>query len=560
MSDGDPRGKNPRVLVLADVSSNAQGVIDRTLKPAGIRAWIEGESDAPEPDVLVVDVTQVRGDPLASLRTRRSQGDEAPAIVLAAHFPTARLRDLFRLGVADILLKPYKPVELCKAIYELSESRAEAVTTQLLARRLQNTREQARRRSEEIRMLSEIGRTVVRLRSLEDILTRVVEAAAFLTGAEEANIYLGEPRSREVVLRASKSAGETRGTVKRLRIADTLAGQVYRTGQPIIRQPESDSKVKVQTGFLVQSLIKVPIRIGDTVVGVLGAYNRLAPRRFSDHHATLLGALADWAGVALEQAGTAARDLGAEPVPPKRAEPEEMEPAAAGAGRTTRVHPDVIAGLESLQREIGALLNGPSAQLPAEQRQRLSELHEHVQQIAELPMAVAEKQSLANLVDVDQLVRQVVEELKLAARQRNLELIVEADQGGLKIRGDRQRVHRVIEGLTAAAIRRTSRGRVWLEVQHSAVRDGTSRDFPLPDDHGLRDGLWIAVRVSDSSGGLSPDTLRALSAPDADPRIGKLGPGLSMGELRMIAEAMGGQLWHDHTPASTSVTFALPAE
>jgi TnpA family transposase len=37
-----------------------------------------------------------------------------------------------------------------------------------------------------------------------------------------------------------------------------------------------------------------------------------------------------------------------------------------------------------------------------------------------------------------------------------------------------------------------------------------------------------------------------------------MGPGLSMGEIRMIVESMKGVMWYEHTPASTSITFALP--
>jgi DNA-binding NarL/FixJ family response regulator len=150
MTSGESKSPAPNVVVIADIRSNAQGIINRILTPAGIHAWPDGE-EAPPPDVLVVDVSQLRGDPLAGLRARRAKGDEAPAIVLAAHFPASRLRDLFRTGVADILLKPYKGVELCRAIFELREARATEVTTQMLARRLQSTREQARQRTEEIR-------------------------------------------------------------------------------------------------------------------------------------------------------------------------------------------------------------------------------------------------------------------------------------------------------------------------------------------------------------------------------------------------------------------------
>jgi signal transduction histidine kinase len=37
-----------------------------------------------------------------------------------------------------------------------------------------------------------------------------------------------------------------------------------------------------------------------------------------------------------------------------------------------------------------------------------------------------------------------------------------------------------------------------------------------------------------------------------------MGYGLTLGEIRMIVESMGGVLWYDQTPAATKITFALP--
>ena len=121
----------PRVLVVADVESNARSLADRILIPAGIQAWTD-DAKAPPVDVLLVDVTQLRGDPLSGLRSRREKGDEAPAILLAAHFPPQRLRELFHLNVADILLKPYRPVDLVQAVFDQAEIRSADTNTKTL--------------------------------------------------------------------------------------------------------------------------------------------------------------------------------------------------------------------------------------------------------------------------------------------------------------------------------------------------------------------------------------------------------------------------------------------
>jgi len=555
MTSSESTSAAPNVVVIADIRSNAQGIIDRILSPAGIHAWQDGE-DAPPPDVLVVDVSQLRGDPLAGLRARRAKGDEAPAIVLAAHFPAARLRDLFRTGVADVLLKPYKGVDLCRAIFELREARATEVSTQMLARRLQSTREQARQRTEEIRWLSEIGRVVASLDDLDEILRRLVEAAAFLTDAEEANIYLAEPDTDEVVLRASKQVGERHGTLQRLRTTDTLAGQVYRTGQPLLRKPQWEGgPVKVQTGFLVQSLIKVPIRVGKDVVGVLGVYNRMAPRSFNEHHLGVLMALADWAGVALEHA--------AQPSAPATA-----KAAAASAAETPEKRDEVSAvpagmlkGLKSARQLVHRLANDPAGgNLTKEQRQLLAALSRVISELERMPLTVIDDQHAKGLVNLSLISRKVAEELQLAASQRGLQLVVEPGQGLPLVNIDQDQTQRVVQALTAAAIRRTRRGRVVLGVHSFQVTAGRSDTFPLPDRSILKDGLWLAIRVADTSGGLSPDTVRAFEEPVPDPGAGRLGPGLSMGEIRMIVESMGGHLWHEQTPASTAIVFAIPSQ
>ena len=79
-----------------------------------------------------------------------------------------------------------------------------------------------------------------------------------------------------------------------------------------------------------------------------------------------------------------------------------------------------------------------------------------------------------------------------------------------------------------------------------------------PDDYELQDGFWVGVTVADSSAGLTEEAIRALTSDDIDPNAGKIGPGLSMGEIRLISESIGASLWHDQTPAGTTLIFALP--
>lgn len=533
---------SPIVIVIADIESNAAMLVERVLRPAGLEAYQEGEVTFPA-DVLVVDVTQLMGDPLAGLRNRRAAGDEAPAIILAAHFPQSRMRDFFRLGVADILMKPYRHQELAEAISDLVETRSKERNSHALARKLESSREHARQRSEEIKLLSEIGRTVVNLGNLDRILERVVEAAAFVTDAEEANIYLVDQETAQLSLRASKQAGEKRATLQRLRVTDTLVGQVFRTAQPILRQPSQEGgPLKIQTGFIVRSLINVPIRVQNEVVGVLGVYNRMASRPFTEHHLTLLSALSDWTGVALEHTQLLQES--------KRAPQPEPIPTTGSLGLQKTIN-EALDRLNRLLNKNRVGLN--DQQLAALEGLRLSLMRSlaHFQ-----PHRISSPQR--EMVDMPLLLQDIVKERAPIAEEHGLELGMGPSLPMAPFAGNKKPIQQVIDNLTNAAIHRTVEGRIILNLHRFEVENGRPDGLSPPEDLELSDGIWVAVTVADSSIGLSPDVIRALDSEEVDVSIGREGPGLSMSEIRLIAESIDGALWYDQTPAGTTIIFAFP--
>src|SRR3989304_9952766 len=68
MTDTQPSHPSPRVIVIADVESNANQLVDRVLRPSGIEAW-PAPRGAPPAGVLGLDVTLFRVDPLSGRRS-----------------------------------------------------------------------------------------------------------------------------------------------------------------------------------------------------------------------------------------------------------------------------------------------------------------------------------------------------------------------------------------------------------------------------------------------------------------------------------------------------------
>ncbi|TFH34849.1 MAG: HAMP domain-containing histidine kinase, partial [Anaerolineales bacterium] len=220
--------------------------------------------------------------------------------------------------------------------------------------------------------------------------------------------------------------------------------------------------------------------------------------------------------------------------------------------------PELLQGINHAYASIAALLEDPSALAEGDGSETLREVLVQLNSLRETPIIQLDKDQAAELVDLPRVINEAVTNMRPVAKGKGLDLIAERGDPIPIFRGEPDRVRQVLEALVAAAVRRTARGRVVLETHRFEVLRSQSAEFPLTVNVEMHDGAWAAVRVSDSSPGLSPDTVQAITDTRVNPSTGNMGPGLSMGEVRMIVESIGGVMWYEHTPASTSITFALP--
>ena len=87
----------------------------------------------------------------------------------------------------------------------------------------------------------------------------------------------------------------------RVKVEDTIAGQVVRTGEPYLESNDAQ-ELKVKTDYLVKSVAYVPLRMGSNVIGVLLVDNQVSARPFTQNDIALLSALADYAVIAINNA------------------------------------------------------------------------------------------------------------------------------------------------------------------------------------------------------------------------------------------------------------------
>jgi PAS domain S-box-containing protein len=247
-------------------------------------------------DLMLLDLQLPDLTGLELLRRLDQDGYHIPTILMTGHGSEQVAAEAFRLGVHDYLSKP------------LDESLlTEAITRSLAESRLQREKvvlnSQLQEQVEWLTSLSKVGQSVTSSLELDEVLVRIVEAGVFLTRAEEGFLALSEKESGLLYLRAVKNMDEDSIKTMRIPIADSLVGQVIKSKKPLRAvEPSLKAPLKVSTGYLVHSLLHVPILSKGVPLGVLSVTNRKNDIPFKEKDEEVLSSLADYAAVALENA------------------------------------------------------------------------------------------------------------------------------------------------------------------------------------------------------------------------------------------------------------------
>lgn len=291
------------ILIVADTPEAGEYLTDYLLPSAGYNVTVADDfTPPPLADLVLVDVNRVRFSPLAGLKTQRRLGCTAPALLVATRVTEQMATELFSLDVRGFVPKPTDDSQLLQEIQFVLERAAQEGDQVRLNQELKRLRDTIAQRLTELGTLSRIGRAIATLIEMDTMLSYIAEAGAYLTHADESAIFLVDPASNELQLRAEKGLGQKRAEAIRVPSDDSTAVAVLNSGQPIVRGNDAAPEdLKVKTGFLVSALINVPIAIGDQTIGVLAVYNHGA-QPFNQSDQAALSMLADYAAIVLDKA------------------------------------------------------------------------------------------------------------------------------------------------------------------------------------------------------------------------------------------------------------------
>ncbi|HYW29855.1 MAG TPA: PAS domain-containing sensor histidine kinase, partial [Gemmatimonas sp.] len=412
--------------------------------------------------------------------------------------------------------------------------------------------------------------------SEQDVATLVAEHVTEMVGARHVSILVAtDPDAPLRFLAVNRFPQHLVAMVEEIpRSRGWPAAEAFRTGQPVIVSSLAEmlarfpAVVDVATQLGVSATVSLPLRVNDTVLGVMPVDFATAGVPDADR-LSLLTEIAAQCAVALERLRLQARDVAAR---------TKLEAALATVARLSHeksaflaeVSHEVRTPLQSIASYSELLTHGAMGALTDAQQDALRRIEIGTDRIRHLIDDVLEFAQLegghvalaADVIDVAEAVRTA--ESLLTARRMDagltFALAVETSDPVLAV-ADARRLQQIVLNVLTNAIKYTPRdGHISVSVSRSVVPPAADTIAPEIDG-------WITVAVRDTGPGIPADQFDAVFQPfmqleraRAQGRGAQDGVGLGLPISRELARRMGGDL----TVASTvgegaTFTLTLPA-
>ncbi|MGD9100887.1 MAG: GAF domain-containing protein [Anaerolineae bacterium] len=168
--------------------------------------------------------------------------------------------------------------------------------------------ERLRRRNRELTLLNRVGQELSATLDLQELANQLLQEGAEIVGAEASSVWLWErERGNALICQAAfPHVYESLLRSQYLHFGQGIVGWVAKTGKSLIVSHAADDPrffpgIDEQTGFHTRSLLAVPLKVRDVVVGVLEVLNK-QKGHFSQDDLTLVETLASSAAIAVVNA------------------------------------------------------------------------------------------------------------------------------------------------------------------------------------------------------------------------------------------------------------------
>jgi len=159
----------------------------------------------------------------------------------------------------------------------------------------------------EVAAFHELGKALTSSLQLDQVLRTIMEKIDEFLHPDTWSLLLVDEQRQELYFEIATGKGAAALKEIRIKMGQGLAGWVAQTGEVVVVPDVSKdtrffAKVDEKTKMETRSIVAVPVRFRDHVLGVIELINCVGPEGFGDRDLGLLEALADYAAIALENA------------------------------------------------------------------------------------------------------------------------------------------------------------------------------------------------------------------------------------------------------------------
>lgn len=383
--------------------------------------------------------------------------------------------------------------------------------------------------------------------SLEPLLQIIIQAATELTDTDACSIMLIDKNTGELRFAAATGGNSEALKTVTVPLENSIAGWVIRKNRPLlIRDAKSDPRwhggVDQSTDFETRSILGVPMKLRDKIIGVLEVVNKKGEAGFNEDDIQIATNLSAQAAIAVENARLldelqqAYRELSQIDQIKNDfvsvASHELRTPLAVILGYATFLR-DNVSGLASEQLEV--VLNSAM---------RLRALIDDMVNLRHIQ--TDEVQLSRTIFSFKQLVLDVVKEFSelVSSKQQILTTKFSPSNQPLNIDADRQKVYLILANLVSNAIKFTpEKGRI-----HISVELKNHKYWVSVIDTGIGISKAECERIFDQFYQVEPSLTRKYQ-----------GMGIGLSIAKGMVEVHRGRIWVDSVQGKGSkFTFVLP--
>ncbi len=246
-------------------------------------------------DILILDESA-----LAILDQFRKQYEYIPVILIADRATTVNFEKTIYAGIAGLLLRPYRLDFLQRVIEKAIKRRNEMIYGR-------QTLLSLRQKVQVLQTLNEVVQAINSSLKPKEILNAIMVKAADLINAEGWSVLLLNESRNELVFEAASGKAGKKLLGMRLKIGQGVAGWVARYGKSLIvpdvsKDPRFYSGMDRKTKFTTKSVLCVPMKSRDRIIGVVEVVNKIGGEPFTQDEFEIFENLVAHLTIALEKA------------------------------------------------------------------------------------------------------------------------------------------------------------------------------------------------------------------------------------------------------------------